>query len=123
MRVLRFPLLVSGGMAEWSCSGLQSRGRRFDSDSRLHEPSPGGETGRHKGLKIPRPQGHAGSTPAPGTTAKRTSKMTAKFFAAMLAALAALVSISASAADVAGVFGKGRTGFVVSGGTGYAFDQ
>ena len=24
-----------GGMAEWSCSGLQSRGRRFDSDSRL----------------------------------------------------------------------------------------
>jgi putative transcriptional regulator len=22
-------------MAEWSCSGLQSRGRRFDSDSRL----------------------------------------------------------------------------------------
>ena len=29
--------------------------------------SPGGETGRHKGLKIPRPQGHAGSIPAPGT--------------------------------------------------------
>ncbi len=25
-----------GGMAEWSCSGLQSRQRRFDSDSRLH---------------------------------------------------------------------------------------
>lgn len=24
-----------GGMAEWSCSGLQSRVRRFDSDSRL----------------------------------------------------------------------------------------
>ena len=23
-------------MAEWSCSGLQSRGRRFDSDSSLH---------------------------------------------------------------------------------------
>jgi hypothetical protein len=42
---------------------------------------------------------------------------------AALAACAALVSIPAGAADVAGVFGKGRTGFVVSGGTGYAFDQ
>lgn len=49
--------------------------------------------------------------------------MTAKLFAAALAACAALVSIPAGAADVAGVFGKGRTGFVVSGGTGYAFDQ
>ena len=29
---------------------------------------PGGETGRRKGLKIPRPYGCAGSTPAPGTT-------------------------------------------------------
>src|SRR4029079_18908672 len=27
----------------------------------------GGETGRRKGLKIPRPQGRAGSSPAPGT--------------------------------------------------------
>ena len=26
-----------GGLAEWLCSGLQSRGRRFDSDSRLHK--------------------------------------------------------------------------------------
>ena len=26
----------NGGMAEWLCSGLQSRLRRFDSDSRLH---------------------------------------------------------------------------------------
>ena len=25
-----------GGVAEWSCSGLQSRLRRFDSDPRLH---------------------------------------------------------------------------------------
>ena len=25
-----------GGMAEWLCSGLQSRQRRFNSDSRLH---------------------------------------------------------------------------------------
>ena len=30
-----FPLFVSGGVAEWLCSGLQSRGRRFDSDPRL----------------------------------------------------------------------------------------
>ena len=36
-------------MAEWSCSGLQSRVRRFDSDSRL---SPDGGIGRHEGLKI-----------------------------------------------------------------------
>ena len=28
---------------------------------------PGGEIGRRKGLKIPRPHGRAGSTPAPGT--------------------------------------------------------
>ncbi len=32
------------------------------------QPGPGGETGRRKGLKIPRPQGCAGSTPALGTT-------------------------------------------------------
>ena len=52
-------------MAEWSCSGLQLRVRRFDSDSSLHSfqrflltcdpPGPGGEIGRHKGFKIPRP--------------------------------------------------------------------
>ena len=29
--------------------------------------SPGGEIGRHKGLKIPRRQLRAGSSPAPGT--------------------------------------------------------
>src|SRR6185503_12894412 len=28
-------LVLPGGVAEWSCSGLQSRGRRFDSDPRL----------------------------------------------------------------------------------------
>ena len=28
---------------------------------------PGGEIGRRKGLKIPRPHGRAGSIPAPGT--------------------------------------------------------
>jgi hypothetical protein len=30
-----FPVLFYGGVAEWSCSGLQSRVRRFDSDPRL----------------------------------------------------------------------------------------
>ena len=46
-----------GGVAEWSCSGLQLRGRRFDSDLRLQSwSSPGGEIGRHRGFKIPRPQ-------------------------------------------------------------------
>lgn len=29
-----------GGVAEWSCSGLQSRLRRFDSDPRLQIPKP-----------------------------------------------------------------------------------
>ena len=32
-------------------------------------PRLGGETGIRSGLKIRRPQGHAGSSPAPGTTA------------------------------------------------------
>jgi hypothetical protein len=48
-------------MAEWLCSGLQSRVPRFDSGSRLqcfvrfeHLSGPDGEIGRHKGLKIPR---------------------------------------------------------------------
>ncbi len=30
------PLLVCGAMAEWLCSGLQIRVRRFDSGLRLH---------------------------------------------------------------------------------------
>jgi hypothetical protein len=40
-----------------------------------------------------------------------------------LALAAALASAPAGAADVAGAFSAGRTHFVVSGGTGYAFDQ
>ena len=42
-------------MAEWSCSGLQSRVRRFDSDLRLQsiDRRPDDEIGRRKGLKIP----------------------------------------------------------------------
>ena len=85
----------SGRVAEWLCSGLQSRVRRFNSDLglqtcctdvapyrnpgsgrdfRLHHasgtmaPSPDGETGRRKGLKIPRWRHHVGSIPTPGTT-------------------------------------------------------
>lgn len=49
--------------------------------------------------------------------------MIAKLLAAALAACAALVSSTASAADVAGAFGQGRMHFVVSGGTGYAFNE
>ena len=72
-------LVLYGWVAEWLCSGLQSRGRRFDSGPSLqyyalrHDKSfaqricPGGEIGRRKGLKIPRLNGRAGSTPAPGT--------------------------------------------------------
>jgi hypothetical protein len=65
-----FPFLFEslvGGVAEWSCSGLQSRVRRFDSDPRLQLCCPGGVIGSRWGLKIPWPQGRAGSTPAPGT--------------------------------------------------------
>jgi hypothetical protein len=37
---------------------------------RFADIRPDGETGRRKGLKIPRPQGYAGSIPAPGTKMK-----------------------------------------------------
>ena len=37
----------------------------FSADTK--DVCPGGETGIRKGLKIPRPQGLAGSSPAPGT--------------------------------------------------------
>ena len=35
---------------------------------------PGGEIGRRKGLKIPRPHGRAGSIPAPGTNSMKIDK-------------------------------------------------
>ena len=52
---------TSGGVAEWSCSGLQSRGRRFDSDPRLQDspqvlPQPGSRGSRfalHQGPARP----------------------------------------------------------------------
>jgi len=50
--------------------------------------------------------------------------MNRKLTVAALAVVAAFASISAAtAADVAGVFSKGRTHFVITGGTGYAFDE
>lgn len=47
---------MNGGVAEWLCSGLQSRLRRFDSDPRLQNPAyfdcQDTEIVRHKELKI-----------------------------------------------------------------------
>jgi hypothetical protein len=50
--------------------------------------------------------------------------MNRKLAGAALVVVAAFASISsATAADVAGVFSRGRTHFVITGGTGYAFDE
>jgi hypothetical protein len=50
--------------------------------------------------------------------------MNRKLAGAVLTVVAALASTPpATAADVAGVFTRGRTHFVVTGGSGYAFDQ
>ena len=49
--------------------------------------------------------------------------MSRGLFAIAVAAFCAFTSASATAADVAGVFGRGRTHFVATAGTGYAFDQ
>jgi hypothetical protein len=49
--------------------------------------------------------------------------MSTKPIVAILAAITAFASIQARAADVAGAFGQGRMHFVVSGGTGYAFNE
>ena len=49
-------------------ASLAPRQRSGDARSPLQSHSrPGGETGSHRGLKIPRPQGHTGSNPVPGT--------------------------------------------------------
>jgi hypothetical protein len=70
--------LREGRVAKWLCRGLQSPRRRFDSGLGLQfifiHSSPGGEIGRRKGLKIPRPlYGHAGSIPALGTINQSSS--------------------------------------------------
>lgn len=49
--------------------------------------------------------------------------MNARLSNAALALAAAFASLTASAADVAGAFSRGRTHFVVTAGNGYAFDQ
>ena len=57
-----------GGMAEWLCSGLQSRARRFDSDSRLRcSHARVVELADTRDLKSFARKGRAGSNPAPGT--------------------------------------------------------
>lgn len=38
-----------------------------DASSNIRFMGPDGGIGRHKGLKIPRPYGYAGSNPAPGS--------------------------------------------------------
>src|SRR3954466_10211654 len=64
----------SGGVAEWSCSGLQSRVRRFDSDLRLQTPATANRLGAARVVKLVDTRdlkslgaSHAGSIPAPGT--------------------------------------------------------
>jgi hypothetical protein len=49
--------------------------------------------------------------------------MNKKLASAVFAAAAVFASSPSAGADVAGAFGKGRTHFVVTGGTGYAFDE
>jgi hypothetical protein len=53
-------------MAEWSCSGLQSRGRRFDSDSRLQSSSLGARLA--VGAALVAALGCAGPAAAQGVT-------------------------------------------------------
>jgi hypothetical protein len=59
--------MIFGPMAEWLGKGLQNPVRQFKSASDLKVILPGWWNGRHKGLKILRPQGHASSSLAPGT--------------------------------------------------------
>jgi hypothetical protein len=54
--------VIAGAMAEWLCSGLQSRVRRFNSGSRLHPSMKKAELEKLKGKKV---QG-TGSTSARG---------------------------------------------------------
>lgn len=60
---------LRSGVDTWSMTPEAAPQRRIrPADAVLRQVSrPGGGTGRRKGLKIPRPQGHAGSIPAPGT--------------------------------------------------------
>ncbi len=59
-----------GWVAEWSCSGLQSRVRRFDSALSLHSNARMAKLVDARDLKSLDLNGRAGSTPAPGTNHK-----------------------------------------------------
>ena len=61
-----------GGVAEWSCSGLQLRGRRFDSDLGLHRPkrSPG-PSGADVRLRLPETRVTNRSDNTPGLLPRR----------------------------------------------------
>ena len=76
-RVAFFALLSAVHSSLLASLSLQGRSLRFCSATSCEllrslimgiERCPDGEIGRRKGLKIPRPQGHAGSIPAPGTS-------------------------------------------------------
>ena len=59
--------LLFGVVPKWSKGAVcKTVIHRFESDRRLIGARVV-EFGRHKGLKIPRPLGRAGSSPAPGT--------------------------------------------------------
>jgi hypothetical protein len=61
-----FTELLVGWVAEWLCSGLQSRVRRFDSGLSLHIARVA-ELVDAADLKSADPKGRAGSIPALGT--------------------------------------------------------
>ena len=63
----RFPLHSHGWVAEWSCSGLQSRLRRFDSGLGLFMIAWVAKLVDARDLKSLGILFRAGSTPAPGT--------------------------------------------------------
>jgi hypothetical protein len=77
----------NGGVAEWLCSGLQSRGRRFDSDLRLQFGLVRSvarvvklvDTADLKSAAYLN-KGRAGSIPAPGTKPNRLLVSIEKFF-------------------------------------------
>ncbi len=65
-------------MAEWLCSGLQSRLRRFDSDPRLHKYGFFARVVKLVDTRDLKSLGHcvrAGSIPAPGTNKSMTCEI------------------------------------------------
>ena len=64
---------VDGGSIPPSASILSSTSRKSLCRILRARFCPDGEIGRRKGLKIPRPHGHVGSIPTPGTTLKASN--------------------------------------------------